>query len=175
MPDNAPNTIINNTNTPNPDTPTKTDTKLQNKNKPKYKKFNYEIAKGDYIKNELQLCDIRDRYGLKVHQYVYLCRKCSRENWHKLRSDWWQRFNSEVSDRVADDRVNWVKSLKVFVENNLQRMQSDHLPYKKTEELTNTTDTAIKLIQLLEGKSTDNISLSETKRTVSLLLSKIKR
>ena len=171
-----PQTLLLNNNTPNPDITIPAKNRLTNKGKKLDKCFNYNIAREDYIKHKLELCDIRDKYNLKVHQYKYLGQKSNDDNWKVARAEYWGKANALMEDRVADTRVDEVKSLNVFINNLLDRIQKhpEMFRFRSSQELINVIDTSIKLRELLKGNDTSRIDLRGLKANITNIISKLK-
>ena len=64
-------------------------------------KFNYNIAKDEYINNRLEAYQIRDKYNLKPKQYRYLGDKIYKGGWRKLQLMKRVRIGEKTEELVA--------------------------------------------------------------------------
>ena len=141
----------------------------------KYNKhFDYSIAREDYIKQKLRLCDIRDKYSLTLSNYKYLHKKRKADNWDLQREQYWCNITAKATEKIADTRGSVILSLDVFLRNAKAKLEDPNLRFKSTQELINTVDTVAKLKELLSGNSTENISVTTTHKQMISILQKLR-
>ena len=167
-------------NQPKPST-TKPDTKaLLNPDIP----YNLNIAKIEYIKG-LEIYQIRDKYNLTEGQYAYLHNKASQEGWKKERLEGEEKLKRELDEVRTDEGVELDKQLNTVIKNISELIQfkidngfiktKPGLQIKDYHKLIDNLDTLVKLQLLRANKPTENISLTETKKSISIILKKMGR
>lgn len=148
------------------------------------KSFDYNIAKDEYIKNKMRVCDIRDKYNMSLYNYKYLNRLCKMHDWNKLRQEYWGNLGRQVDASVigfeADMSINIrsiLKKIIILVKDKINELVLSRKTVNPNDlhKFMNHLDTLTKLDRLINDRSTENMDIKQTYKTVSILLEKVKQ